>query len=64
MRRVLINATVIDCVTPRPIPGASVVIDRGRIVETGDHAGLLRRRGLYARLAKTADLEAEPETAA
>lgn len=40
------------------------VIDRGRIVETGDHAGLLRRRGLYARLAKTADLEAEPETAA
>ena len=31
MRRVLTNATVIDCVTPRPIPGASVVIDRGRI---------------------------------
>ncbi|HZZ32792.1 MAG TPA: ABC transporter transmembrane domain-containing protein, partial [Phenylobacterium sp.] len=37
------------------------VIDRGRIVETGDHAGLLRKHGLYARLAKTADLEAEPE---
>jgi imidazolonepropionase-like amidohydrolase len=36
MRRVLINATVIDCVTPRPIPGASVVIDRGRIVEVLD----------------------------
>lgn len=33
MRRVLTNATVIDCVTPRPVPGASVVIDRGRIVE-------------------------------
>ena len=33
MRRVLTNATVIDCVTPRPLPGASVVIDRGRIVE-------------------------------
>src|SRR6266851_6081972 len=36
MRRVLTNATVIDCVTPRPIPGASVVIDRGRIVEVLD----------------------------
>src|SRR5260370_11657227 len=33
MRRVLTNATVIDCVTPRPIPGASVVIERGRIGE-------------------------------
>src|SRR5258708_13505214 len=36
MRHVLTNATVIDCVTPRPIPGASVVIDRGRIVEVLD----------------------------
>jgi imidazolonepropionase-like amidohydrolase len=36
MRRVLTNATVIDCVTPRPVPGASVVIDRGRIVEVLD----------------------------
>src|SRR6266478_1059878 len=36
MRRVLTNATVIDCVTPRPIPGASVVIERGRIVEVLD----------------------------
>jgi len=35
------------------------VIDRGRIVETGDHASLLRARGLYARLAKSQDLEAE-----
>jgi hypothetical protein len=33
MRTVLANATVIDCVGPRPVPGASVVIDRGRIVE-------------------------------
>jgi subfamily B ATP-binding cassette protein MsbA len=36
------------------------VIDRGRIVETGDHAGLIRKRGLYARLARSQDLEAEP----
>ena len=35
------------------------VIDKGRIVETGDHAGLVRKRGLYARLAKSQDLEAE-----
>ncbi len=35
------------------------VIDQGRIVETGDHIGLVKKRGLYARLAKTQDLEAE-----
>jgi len=35
------------------------VIDKGRIVETGDHAGLIRKRGLYARLAKTQDLDTE-----
>jgi subfamily B ATP-binding cassette protein MsbA len=43
------------------------VIDNGRIVETGDHQSLLRSRGLYARLAKSQDLEAqagEAETAA
>jgi subfamily B ATP-binding cassette protein MsbA len=41
------------------------VIDRGRIVETGDHATLMGRRGgLYARLAKSQDLEAGTETAA
>jgi subfamily B ATP-binding cassette protein MsbA len=34
------------------------VIDKGRIVETGDHAGLVRKRGLYARLARSQDLEA------
>jgi subfamily B ATP-binding cassette protein MsbA len=34
------------------------VIDKGRIVETGDHESLMRKRGLYARLAKTQDLEA------
>jgi ATP-binding cassette subfamily B multidrug efflux pump len=27
-----------------------IVLDRGRIVEQGDHRSLLARRGLYARL--------------
>jgi len=36
------------------------VVDKGRIVETGNHASLVKKRGLYARLAKTQDLEAEP----
>jgi subfamily B ATP-binding cassette protein MsbA len=35
------------------------VIDNGRIVETGDHDSLMRERGLYARLARSQDLEAE-----
>lgn len=33
MRTVLANATVIDCVSPHAVAGASVTIDRGRIVE-------------------------------
>jgi subfamily B ATP-binding cassette protein MsbA len=43
------------------------VIDKGRIVESGDHQSLVRARGLYARLAKSQDLEVqtgEAETAA
>jgi subfamily B ATP-binding cassette protein MsbA len=36
------------------------VVDAGRIVETGDHDGLVQKRGLYARLAQHQDLEAEP----
>jgi subfamily B ATP-binding cassette protein MsbA len=34
------------------------VIDKGRIVETGDHDSLVRKRGLYARLARSQNLEA------
>ncbi len=40
------------------------VVDKGQIVETGDHGSLVRRHGLYARLAKSQDLELEAETAA
>jgi len=31
-RRVLTNATLIDCVDPRPTAGVSVTIESGRIV--------------------------------
>ena len=36
------------------------VIDRGRVVETGTHETLSAQGGLYARLAKSQDLEVEP----
>ena len=39
------------------------VIDRGRIAETGTHASLVRKRGLYARLARAQDLDTAPEEA-
>jgi subfamily B ATP-binding cassette protein MsbA len=39
------------------------VIDRGRVIETGTHAGLIRARGLYARLAKAQNLEPASEAA-
>jgi len=39
------------------------VIDKGRVVETGSHASLVRQKGLYARLAKAQDLDQLPETA-
>ena len=43
-----------------------VVLDRGRIVERGDHAGLLARDGLYRRLhdLQFADLPAGAERGA
>ena len=39
------------------------VIDKGRVVESGSHAVLMRARGLYARLAQAQDLEPAPEAA-
>ena len=36
MKRVLTNATVIDCVNPGPLQGASVTIENGRIVDVLD----------------------------
>ncbi|MBO9710603.1 MAG: ABC transporter ATP-binding protein [Caulobacter sp.] len=36
------------------------VIDKGRVVETGTHAQLVRQKGLYARLAKAQDLDHLP----
>ncbi|MBN8551501.1 MAG: ABC transporter ATP-binding protein [Caulobacterales bacterium] len=36
------------------------VIDRGRVVESGTHAALVRKGGLYARLAKSQSLEGTP----
>ncbi len=37
------------------------VIERGKVVETGTHASLVRKRGLYARLARAQDLDSVPE---
>src|SRR5262249_48841560 len=49
-----------------PVRGADriYVIDGGRVVEEGDHARLVQRRGLYARLAGAQNLELAPEAAA
>jgi subfamily B ATP-binding cassette protein MsbA len=33
------------------------VIDKGQVVETGDHDSLMAQRGLYARLAQSQDLD-------
>lgn len=36
------------------------VIDRGQVVESGNHAALVKKGGLYARLAKSQSLEGTP----
>ncbi|WP_332658034.1 ABC transporter ATP-binding protein [Brevundimonas sp.] len=40
------------------------VIEAGRVVETGSHAALVRKGGLYARLAKQQSLDGDPVTVA
>jgi subfamily B ATP-binding cassette protein MsbA len=40
------------------------VIEAGRVVETGSHAELVRKSGLYARLAKQQSLDGDPVTVA
>jgi ABC-type transport system involved in Fe-S cluster assembly fused permease/ATPase subunit len=39
-----------------------LVMDHGRIVESGDHAALLARGGAYARMWSLQQREGEPET--
>ena len=40
------------------------VVEAGRIVETGSHAQLVKKGGLYARLARQQSLDGDPVTVA
>ena len=40
------------------------VIDAGRVVESGSHAALVKKGGLYARLARQQSLDGDPVTVA
>ena len=52
MRLVFTNASLIDCVSPDPVPGASISVEEGRIMEVSDG-----RRSLDTRDAQVIDLE-------
>jgi len=52
MRLVLVNASLIDCVSPDPVPEASVSVEEGRIMEVSDG-----RRSLDTRDAQVIDLD-------
>jgi subfamily B ATP-binding cassette protein MsbA len=40
------------------------VIEAGKVIEQGSHAALVRKGGLYARLARQQSLDGEPATVA
>ena len=60
--KALLQATD-DIVVTAEAGSVQEAIDKGRVVETGTHAALVRHKGLYARLAKAQDLDHLPDAA-